>query len=145
MIGSAGGGDILVGDGNSNALTEHAGNNLVIGGGGGDTLTAGNGGDILIAGTTAYDLNGAALFALLVAWDNPALSYSTRVAELMTGVTYKGAGGLQTAELVAGTTVTQTAGSDPSTLVGGSGLDWFFVAAADAIKGKQTGEIISTL
>jgi hypothetical protein len=145
VTGSAGGGDILVGDGGNNTLTELAGNNIVIGGGGGDTLTAGSGSDILIAGTTAYDQNVAALDALLAAWDNSALSYSARVAQLLTGVSYKGGTGLELAALVPGLTVTQPAGSPASTLRGGSGLDWFFAAVTDVIKNQKTGEIVSTL
>jgi PKD domain len=145
VTGSAVGGDILVGDGHNNALTELAGNNLVIGGGGGDTLTAGSGRDILIAGSTVYDQNVAALDALLAAWDDTSLSYSARVAALLSGVSYTDSSGTHLADLVAGSTVTQPAGSAPSTLVGGAGLDWFFAAAADVIKNKRTGEIVSTL
>jgi hypothetical protein len=145
VTGSAGGGDILVGDGNNNILTELAGDNIVIGGGGGDTLTAGSGSDILIAGTTAYDQNVAALDALLAAWDNSALSYSARVAQLLTGVSYKGGTGLELAAFVPGLTVTQPAGSPASTLRGGAGPDWFFAAVTDVIKNRKTGEIDSTL
>jgi hypothetical protein len=119
VIGSAVGGDILVGDGGNNALTEHAGNNIVIGGGGGDTLTAGSGSDILLAGSTIYDQNVAALDALLAAWGNTSLSYSARVAALLSGVSCMDSSGMHLADLVAGSTVTQPAGSAPSTLWAG--------------------------
>ncbi len=145
-IGSAVGGDILVGNGGSNVLTEIAGYNLVIGGGGSDTLTGGSGSDILIAGSTLYDQNMAALDALLAAWDNPSMSYSLRVATLQNGVSYTDGTGTHTAALVAGTTVMQPTGSGPSTLIGGSsGLDWFFAAGTDVIKNQKKGEVVSTL
>jgi hypothetical protein len=146
--GSAVGGDILVGGGNSNVLTENAGDNLVIGGGGSDTLKggSGSGSDILIAGSTIYDQNVAALDALLAAWDNPSMSYSLRVATLLSGVSYTDSTGTHTAALDADSTVSQPAGSGVSTLIGGSGgLDWFFAATTDVIKNQKKGEIVSTL
>jgi Ca2+-binding RTX toxin-like protein len=141
------GGDILVGDGSNNVLTENAGNNLVIGGGGADILTGGSGEDILIAGTTVYDRNIVALDALLATWDNPTLSYSQRVAELRNGVSYPADAGTLTADLIADTTVSQPADSGRSNLNGGSsGLDWFFAAQTDkVIKKNNMGEIVSTL
>jgi Ca2+-binding RTX toxin-like protein len=145
VTGSAVGGDILVGDGNNNVLTENAGDNLVIGGGGADTLTGGSGSDILIAGSTIYDRNVAALEALLATWDNPSLSFALRVASLQSGVSYTDGSGTHLAALAAHSTVSQPTGSGPSTLKGGSGLDWFFAAVTDVITNKKTGEIVSTL
>jgi Ca2+-binding RTX toxin-like protein len=147
VTGSAVGGDILVGDGNNNVLTENAGNNLVIGGGAGDTLVGGSGSDILIAGRTIYDQNTAALDALLAAWGNSALTYSQRVQQLLSGVSYVDGTGAHTATLVADQTVLPS-GSGASTLKGGAGLDWFFDSAADTIKEnkiKLKGEIVETL
>ncbi len=146
VTGSAGGGDILVGNGNGNVLTELAGYNLVIGGGGTDTLTGGSGSDILIAGSTLYDQNTAALDALFAAWDNPATGYALRLSALLNGVSYTDGSGTHSAALDAGATVSQPAGSGPSTLKGGSsGLDWFFAAATDVIKNQKKGEIVSIL
>lgn len=146
VTGSAVGGDILVGGGGSNVLTEHAGDNLVIGGGGADTLTGGSGSDILIAGSTIYDQNVAALDALLSTWDDTTLSYDQRVADLLSGVSYTDDTGTHTAALDADSTVSQPAGSGPSTIKGGSsGLDWFFAAVTDVIKNQKKGEIVSTL
>jgi hypothetical protein len=145
VTGSAVGGDVLVGNGNSNVLKVNAGNNLVIGGGGADTLQGGSGDDILIAGTTSYDQNPFALDALLATWDNTSLSYYQRVGALTQGVGYYDSqGNLQTAALDPGSTVTQPTGSKPSTLVGG-GMDWFFATLADTIKNKKAGEFISIL
>ena len=140
------GNDILVGNGGNNVLTEHAGDNLVIGGGGADTLIGGSGSDILIAGSTIYDQNVAALDALLAAWDDTTLSYSQRVADLLSGVSYTDGAGTHTAALDADSTVSQPTGSGPSTLIGGSsGLDWFFAAVTDVVKNQKKGEIVSTL
>jgi hypothetical protein len=139
------GNDILLGNGGSNILTETGGQNLVIGGGGADTLTGGSGSDILIAGTTIYDQNRAALDALLAAWANTSQGYSARVGALLAGVSYTDSTGTHIAALGADSTVTQPAGSGPSTLTGGSGLDWFFAATMDIIKNKTKGEIVSTL
>ena len=139
------GNDVLVGNGGNNVLKETGGQNLVIGGGGSDTLIGGSGGDILIAGSTVYDQNAAALDALVAVWDSSTLSYDLRVADLLSGVTYTDGSGTHTAALDADSTVSQPAGSGPSTLEGGSGLDWFFAAAADVITKKTKGEIVSTL
>ncbi len=140
------GNDILVGNGGNNVLTEHTGDNLVIGGGGADTLIGGSGSDILIAGSTIYDQNVAALDALLAAWDDTTLSYSQRVADLLSGVSYTDGAGTHTAALDADSTVSQPTGSGPSTLIGGSsGLDWFFAAVTDVVKNQKKGEIVSTL
>jgi hypothetical protein len=141
--GSATGGDVLVGDGGSNVLTEHAGDNLVIGP---DTLTAGSGSDVLMAGNTLYDRNEAALDALLAAWENTSLSYSQRVAALLSGVSYTDGSDTHTAAPDADATVSQPAGSGSSTLNGGSGgQDWFFAAVTDVIKNQKKGESVSTL
>src|SRR5947209_6234228 len=122
----------LVGNG-ANVLTETAGRNLVIGGG-----------DILI-GSTLYDQNRAALDALLAIWDNAALSYNVRVADLLIGISYQDSTGTHTAALDADSTASQPVGSQPSTLKGGSALDWFFAASSDIIKNSTKGEIVSTL
>jgi hypothetical protein len=44
---------------------------------------------------------------------------------------------------VAGVTVTQPSGSGPSTLKGGSHLDWIFAGFADTIVNPQHGDMLS--
>jgi Ca2+-binding RTX toxin-like protein len=149
VTGSGGAGnDVLVGDANANVLLEKAaktGTDLIIGGGGADTLNAGGGGDILIAGTTDYDLNAAALNALLATWSRTDLSYSARVAALLAGVSYTDGSGTHTAALTPDGTVHHAPGSAPATLVGGGGLDFYFAALTDVVKNQNKGEILATL
>jgi sugar lactone lactonase YvrE len=138
------GNDILVGDANNNVLIDKAGRNLVIGGGGGDLLTSGTGGSILIAGKTVYDQDALGLAALELVWAGSS-NYNLAVGALLSGVDYIGADGQHHLAALNGDTVSQPAGSSPSTLTGGSSLDWFFAALGDSVKNRKTGEIIMTL
>jgi hypothetical protein len=138
------GNDILVGIG-KNTLTDNAGMNILIGGNGAVTI-GGTGANLLIAGTTVFDDNLAALDALMSVWGNSQLTYSQRVGELLSGVSYTNLGTTATAALIADETVLPPTGSTVSTLTGSmTQLDWFFAGAADTIKNRQKGEIISTL
>jgi hypothetical protein len=68
VVGSQGN-DILVGNGQANALIGGTGRNILIAGqGGGDTLVGGPGQNILIAGYTDDDLDIGALDAVMAQW-----------------------------------------------------------------------------
>ncbi len=99
IVGGAGD-DILSGGAGNDTLIAGAGRNILIGGSGGDTLIAvdpGNGrgkrrgGSILISGTTAYDVNGAALSAIMAEWASNQPRFA-RVRELLYGPGSKRAG-----------------------------------------------------
>jgi ELWxxDGT repeat protein len=145
VTGSSAGGDILVGDGNTNVLKALKHHNILIGGsGGGDTLTSG-GADILIAGTTSYDTNIAALQFILGEWktSTPA-NYTTVINNIETSAT----------DPLNTTTVTD-AGSpdlvDTLTGKGASKADWFFAHTAggsnpnDTITGAGSGDITTSI
>jgi Ca2+-binding RTX toxin-like protein len=112
-------GNILIGGPGNDTLLGGAGRSLLIGGLGSDSLVGGSGDDILVAGRTAYDANSLALQIILGVWQQTGLDYSTRIADLRTGV-----GWHQAYRLVWGTTVADDGAAD--SLTGGAGLDWFF-------------------
>jgi hypothetical protein len=82
------GNDILVGDGQGDVLNGGFGRNLLIAGGAAGalpaTLNGGSDEDILIGGRTAYDLDRAALNAIMAAWSGNGF-YADRVRQLATG------------------------------------------------------------
>jgi hypothetical protein len=136
------GNNILVGGAGNDSLTGGSGRDLLIGGAGADTLTGNGDDDILIAGTTDYDANAAALFALMKEWGRTDESYSTRVNHLLNGIV---SGGV-TYKLNPSTVHTDTA---IDVLYGNSGTDWFFAQTsgtnADQVKDKATGEIVTSI
>jgi hypothetical protein len=86
---AGGGNNILVGDGNGNDLEAGGGRNLIIGGtlgvlsGKSETLSGTD--CILIAGYTDYDLNTAALQAILAEWVRTDLDYAHRADHIQNG------------------------------------------------------------
>ncbi len=156
VIGSAVGGDVLVGDATGGVLETHnsgntliagSGRSILIGGFGKNYLQGGAGNDILIAGSTAYDFNIAALASILAEWDS-AKPITTRIADLRTG------GGLAAgAKLILGKTVFvpvsppgprfgRGGGSGQSTLIGGSGQDWFFTLYPTTIINRKKNDFV---
>jgi Ca2+-binding RTX toxin-like protein len=133
------GNNILVGD---DSLTGGSSRDLLIGGAGADTLTGNGDDDILTAGTTDYDANAAALFALMNEWGRTDESYSTRVNNLLNGIV---SGGV-TYKLNTSTVHTDTA---IDVLYGNSGTDWFFAQVSgknkDQVKDQSGGEVITGL
>jgi Ca2+-binding RTX toxin-like protein len=117
VTGSAGN-DVLVGDAAGNILWGGAGRDLLIGGLGADVLDGGAGEDILVAGATAYDLDPAALAALMAEWGRTDLPYAGRVEHLLNG------GGLNGTTRLDLTHYVQDAGQN--TLTGGADLDLFY-------------------
>jgi uncharacterized protein (TIGR03118 family) len=134
------GNDILLGGGGSNILLGGDGNdlligaggpNLLIGGDGQDSLIGGNHGDLLIAGQTAYDSNQTALLQILNIWRS-ADTYTNRIATLRAGT---GVPKLDS------TTVFDDGVRD--LVVGGAGLDWFWVGPNDLLLNLMVGEQVN--
>ena len=135
----------MMGRGGNDELIGGRANDILIGGRGSDELAGGGGDDILIAGHTAFDVNTAALGALLAEWTSPR-DYATRVANLsgtgggprLNGDHFLKATGPQA-------TVFDDANDDD--LTGGAGLDWFFASLSgrrrDEIDDLRSGEVLS--
>jgi Ca2+-binding RTX toxin-like protein len=112
---------------------------VLIGGTGQDQLTGGAKSDLLIAGTTAYDENPAALFAILNEWSSPR-TLATRSTELRAGSgnLLQGTG----VRLVANETVFDD--GDVDTLMGGGDSDWFlFDTSRDKVKDKTSSDLLN--
>jgi hypothetical protein len=113
---------------------------LMIGGVGADRLQVGAGQAVLIGGTTLHDPDLVALAALSDEWAGPS-DYLTRVSNL-SGVT---------AGPNAPFALTKDSVKDDDrvdTLLGGAGLDWFFLTAegsADLFGGLGLGEEVILL
>jgi hypothetical protein len=137
-------GNVLVGGGGSNKLYGGQGRDILIAGAGPSTLTAGSnpmvpdkGGAILIGGTTNYDNNAAALASILAEWSSNN-DYPTRMAHLMGPM-----GGLNGTNFLNNMTVHDNHMID--TLIGGSGMDWYFAGMADVIKNQTSGEMVTPI
>jgi hypothetical protein len=83
------GNNLLVGDANPNILIGGTGRNVLIGGKGADTLDASRSHDdnILIGGWTNWDMNLAALQAIMKEWDRtePGFTFAERRSDLLNG------------------------------------------------------------
>jgi hypothetical protein len=86
VIGSQGN-DLIVGDRSPSTLTGGTGRNILIGGAGRSTLDArrGTGDNILIGGRTDWDMNLAALEAIMAEWDRTDLGFNDRSSDLLNG------------------------------------------------------------
>jgi hypothetical protein len=139
-------GNVVVGGGGANKLYGGQGRDILIAGGGPSTLQAGNppaanlaqGGAILIGGTTDYDNNAAALAAILAEWSSGA-DYATRIAHIIGTMP----GGLNGTNVLNSTTVHDNGKAD--TLIGGTGMDWFFQGMTDVIKNQASGETVTPI
>lgn len=123
-----GGNNVLVGGAGDDVLVGGQGHNILIGGGGADLLAAGSAGDLLLSGSTTYARNDAALAAIFKEWTSATDSYATRIHDLQFGGGLNGAYAFNSATLINNST--------GSTLIGGSGNDWF-------IDGKQDLVVVS--
>jgi extracellular elastinolytic metalloproteinase len=132
-----GGNNVLVGGDGNDSLTGGRGRDLLIGGAGSDDILGKGGDDILVGGTTAWDVNQAALNALLQEWTRADADYATRVAHLRGDL----AGGLNGTYLLNSTTVFDDGAADA--LTGGSGTDWFWAGLGDVIRGRKAGEVVN--
>ena len=73
---------MLVGGDGNDSLQGVSGKDLLIGGAGGDTFARSTGNALSIAGSTAFDLDPAALSAILAEWANPRHSLAQKIASL---------------------------------------------------------------
>jgi hypothetical protein len=125
VVGGNGGGagvyNILVGNGGNVLIGGNGRRNLLIAGSSASTLIGGDDDDILIGGTTAYDMDLAALTAIMNYWSATADDYGTRVANLLAG---------NGVPLLDATMVTSNGGGN--TLSGGLGLNLYYGNSADA-------------
>jgi Ca2+-binding RTX toxin-like protein len=139
-------GNVLVGGGGSNQLIGGQGRDILIAGAGQSTLQAGNppstnlaqGGAILIGGTTDFDTNAAALASILAEWGSTS-AYMTRIDHIMGTLS----GGLNGTNFLNSTTVHDNGKAD--TLMGGTGMDWFFAGMMDVLKNKTPDETVTTI
>jgi Peptidase M10 serralysin C terminal len=136
LIGSTAG-SILIGGAGADTLTAGGGRSILIGGAGADTMTGGGADDLLIGGTTSFDMDKAALAAILNEWQRTDETYAQRIADLRAGT-----GFALGHKLVLGTTVLDDAFVD--VLKGNGGLDWFFAnlgpsGTTDTIQDRNTG------
>jgi hypothetical protein len=131
--------NILLGGGGINTIMGGTGRDILLGGNGVDKLVAGSGDDILIGGTTNFDSNTSALLAIGAEWFS-ADTYLTRVNDIL-GL--NGTGNPNGAFFLKPTTVHSDGVTNQ--LFGGTGQDWFFLGALDAVSGFQVGEIVTPL
>lgn len=133
-------GSILIGGAGDDSLIGGNGRDILIGGRGSDRLVANGGDDVLIGGYTSYDsgadddklANDLKLLKLRAEW-NSDRSYADRVANLENGTgPVLGGSGLS---LQQGTTVLNDLAAD--NLIGGAGLEWFFVDPTDQVIGTN--------
>jgi hypothetical protein len=149
------GNNLLVGDTHPNNLVGGTGRNVLIGEGGGDTLDASlsHGDNMLIGGRTDWDMNLAALQAIMKEWDRTDLGFNDRRGDLLTGANSLGLPpenvvGTQLILLKPATNATSTNGTVHAnafvdTLIGSNAIDpatgkrvhnWFFYSSSDVIK-----------
>lgn len=129
--------NIVVGGSGNNLMTGGTGRDILIAGSGTSTLVSGLGQDILIGGSTDYDHNLTALYALMAEWGRTDASYSTRVGHLNGSL----GGGLNGSYFLNGATVHGNANAD--NLVGGPALEWFFAAVNDRLFNVTNGETVT--
>jgi hypothetical protein len=114
-------GDVLVGNG-GNVLGGGAGNDLLIAGGSASWLFGGSGNDILIGGSTDYDLDRAALTAIM----NELATSTDQTFGSVASDLFHGSNGLP-----ALTANTVHANGLANQLTGGAAADWFFASSLD--------------
>jgi type VI protein secretion system component Hcp len=136
------GNNLLVGGAGVNALVGGPGRNILVAGKGLGVLTAGSGETILIAGSTAYDkptsANLAAFDQIMAEWGS---SDSAALREAYISGT--ASGGLNGTNVLNRSTVHDDALGD--LVVGGSGLDWFFVDTSKNIVISKKGDKITNI
>jgi hypothetical protein len=114
------GGSILLGGDGNDELIGGSGRSILIGGSGRDRLIGGSGEDLLIGGSTVYDA--AFLCSLLDEW-NSVDEYAVRVTRLQ--------------PLLLATVIDD---EEVDTLIGSSGLDWFYTGVGDVVTRVQDDE-----
>src|SRR5262249_10124047 len=112
-----GGNGGLGGGSGGGVLVRPPGRELLIGGTGSERLVGGRGDDILVAGTTDFDVNEAALCAVMDEWTRSDADYATRIGHLTGSMP----GGLNGLYRLTAATVHDDGMADR--LTGSSGLD----------------------
>jgi hypothetical protein len=120
--------NILVGESSKSTLTGDSGNDILIGGGPA-SLHAGTGDDILIAGSTNADADVSTLLHLISLWLAPTL-YELRVQDLF-------AGPLALSDVVPAPACSHLFGGS------GTGQDWFWLKAGDALCNYASGDVVT--
>lgn len=146
IIGSRGN-DIILGGPDRDSVRGGLGDDILIGGFGKDRLAGTNGNDLIIAGTTTFDNNNEALFAIQKEWTNPDHDYADRVANLRgndTQPTFENRRN-QGNFLKHGTSDTTVFSDDKrDALFGGSDDDWYFYRPdEDHIFGRRRREAVN--
>jgi Ca2+-binding RTX toxin-like protein len=146
-VNGGGGDDVLLGGDGNDKLTGGLGRDLLIGGADADTLTGSAGDDILMAGMTAFDVDQAALDAIMAEWTS-ARTYAERVANLQgvgTGLRANGDYFLK----VSGSDATAFDDAAADHLSGTSGTDWYFAKRSsgtlDTVNGLGGSKIVEEL
>jgi hypothetical protein len=123
----------VVGSPTGSTLTGGSGRSILIGGGGPAQLAGGSSDSLLIGGGTTYDLNDAALLAILAEWDTNQ-TFAARIAQLTSGVGPNGSYALNASTI--------TEDSQANTLITGSGPTWFLAHQKDTVKSKA-GDVVN--
>jgi hypothetical protein len=137
VVGSVIGIQGVVGGSGSNFLTG-TGRSLLIGGTGPSSLSGGSSDTLMIAGSTSYDLQDAALEAILDEWDRTDLGFYARVADLEYGTGLNGSDVLTLATVKSNDTANTITSN-------ASGQSWIFARTSDTIIGKKSTDLVVTL
>lgn len=129
--------NILMGMGGDDIISGGQGRDLIIGGTGADTIDGNSGDDLLIPGTTRHDGNSNSLRIILSEWASNK-PYLERIGNLRSGIL-----NVRLQASGVGRTVFNDAAVD--TLLGSTGDDWYFRAAADQFGQFTPGEIVDLL
>ncbi len=128
--------DILLGGSGNDILVGGYGRDLLIGGTGADILLSTEGEDLLVAGSTTYDANDLALYAIMAEWTS-ARTFSTRVANLKN--TESGPRANQNYFLVAsGPATTVLDDTSVDALYGDAGSDWMLANLSGGVERDLT-------
>jgi PKD repeat protein len=131
------GNDVLRGGPGDDDLNGQQGDDVLIGGEGADHILGGPGNDLMIAGTTAYDANEPALFAIVGVWGGGG-TVAARVSNLRTSATVPLALG--------GSNPTVFDDGAADVLNGTSGGGWIFAdPTQDTIAGNTKGKFLNDL
>jgi surface-anchored protein len=123
---------ILVGLGGNDNLTGGSQRDLLFGGTGADSLIGSNGDDLLISGSSSYDVNRQALFAIYSEWIS-SRSFAIRTANIWGNGTGTNANGGFRLNSDPSDSISDTvfADADIDGLTGGLNQDWFFASVND--------------
>ncbi|WP_406700940.1 putative Ig domain-containing protein [Singulisphaera sp. Ch08] len=138
LLNGGGGSSILLGGGGNDTLNGGSARDLVIGGGGRDKLVGNGADDILIGGstiydgTTSYDIDVAALQAIMDEW-NGVGTYQVRTGKIRRGFLKVG----RTIKLGGGNVIDNLAAD---VLTGSAGQDWYFLSDGDSSSGRRPDE-----